>query len=164
MNAMLTTDLQTHWTAICPLLTISNEREYDRAVKLLNQLLDEIGTNERHSLYSFMDTLGALIEAYEEEHHPVAASSGADMLRSFMEVYDLSQSDLPEIGSQGVVSEVLNGKRELNVKQICGVGVCPRIRTRHILIFGQTPSQAFSHFAGGIHLIGIRSNDGASST
>lgn len=118
MNAMLTTDLQTHWTAICPLLTIRNEREYDRAVKLLNQLLDEIGTNERHSLYSFMDTLGALIEAYEEAHHPVAASSGADMLRYFMGEYDLSQSDLPEIGSQGVVSEVLNGKRELNIKQI----------------------------------------------
>jgi HTH-type transcriptional regulator/antitoxin HigA len=31
---------------------------------------------------------------------------------------ELCQSDLPEIGSQGVVSEILNGKRELNVQQI----------------------------------------------
>jgi HTH-type transcriptional regulator/antitoxin HigA len=30
----------------------------------------------------------------------------------------LRQSDWPEIGSQGVVSEILNGKRELNVRQI----------------------------------------------
>ena len=30
----------------------------------------------------------------------------------------LKQSDLPEIGSQGVVSEILSGKRELNVRQI----------------------------------------------
>jgi HTH-type transcriptional regulator / antitoxin HigA len=32
--------------------------------------------------------------------------------------YSLSQSDLPEIGSQGVVSEIINGKRELNIRQI----------------------------------------------
>ena len=36
MSAMLTTDLKTHWPTIRPILTIRNEREYDRAVKLLN--------------------------------------------------------------------------------------------------------------------------------
>lgn len=35
-----------------------------------------------------------------------------------MEEHSLTQSDLPEVGSQGVVSEILNGKRELNVRQI----------------------------------------------
>jgi HTH-type transcriptional regulator/antitoxin HigA len=35
-----------------------------------------------------------------------------------MEEHELTQSDLPEVGSQGVVSEILNGKRELNVRQI----------------------------------------------
>ncbi len=118
MSAMLTTDLKTHWLTIRPLLTIRNEREYDRAVNLLNELLDEIGTNERHPLYSFMDTLGTVIEAYEEKHQPMPASSGAEMLRYFMEERGLSQSDLSEIGSQGVVSEVLNGKRELNIRQV----------------------------------------------
>lgn len=118
MSATLTTDLKTHWPTIGPLLTIRTEREYDRAVKRLNELLDEIGTNERHPLYSFMDTLGTLIEAYEAEHHPVPASSGADVLRHLMEEHGLSQTDLSEIGSQGVVSEVLNGKRELNIRQV----------------------------------------------
>jgi HTH-type transcriptional regulator / antitoxin HigA len=115
---MLTADLKAHWSRIGPLLTIRNEREYDRAVKRLNELLDEIGTNERHPLYSLMDTLGTLIAAYEEEHHPIPASSGADMLRHFMEERGLAQSELPEVGSQGVVSEVLNGKRELNLRQV----------------------------------------------
>ena len=118
MSAMLTTDLKTHWPTIRPLLTVRNEREYDRAVKLLNELLDEIGTNERHPLYSFLDTLGTLIEAYEEKHYPVPASSGADMLRQLMDEHSLAQSDLSEIGSQGVVSEVLNGKRDLNIRQV----------------------------------------------
>jgi HTH-type transcriptional regulator/antitoxin HigA len=30
----------------------------------------------------------------------------------------LKQKDLPELGSQGVVSEILSGKRELNLRQI----------------------------------------------
>ena len=35
-----------------------------------------------------------------------------------MEQHELKQGDLPEIGSQGVVSEILAGKRELNVRQV----------------------------------------------
>jgi HTH-type transcriptional regulator/antitoxin HigA len=35
-----------------------------------------------------------------------------------MEEHGLTQSDLSEIGSQGVVSEILNNKRELNVRQL----------------------------------------------
>ena len=115
---ILTKDLETHWANIHPLLTIRNEREYDAAVKRLNELLDEIGTNERHPLFSLLDTLGTLIYAYEETHHPLPEASGVDMLRYFMEEHALSQSDLPEVGSQGVVSEIVNGRRELNIRQV----------------------------------------------
>ena len=111
-------ELQQHWTAISPLLSLRNEQEYDRAVERLNRLLDEVGTDEQHPLYTLVDTLGTLIHAYEEEHHPIPACSGVDVLRFLMEEHDLTQSDLPEIGSQGVVSEILRGKRELNVRQI----------------------------------------------
>ncbi|MBE7534213.1 MAG: helix-turn-helix domain-containing protein [Anaerolineales bacterium] len=111
-------NIQTHWEKIAPLLVIRNEREYNAAVKRMNELLDEIGTNEKHPLYSLLDTLGTLIHAYEEEHYPIPESSGADILRFLMDENGLTQSDLPEIGSQGVVSEILNGKRELNVRQV----------------------------------------------
>jgi HTH-type transcriptional regulator/antitoxin HigA len=40
------------------------------------------------------------------------------MLKFLMQQHGLSQGDLPEVGSQGVVSEILRGKRELNVRQI----------------------------------------------
>jgi HTH-type transcriptional regulator/antitoxin HigA len=114
----LAKDLQSHWDRIRPILTIRNEREYDSAIKRLNELLDEIGDNERHPLYSLLDTLGTLIHAYEEKHHPMPESTGAEMLRFLMEEHGLNQSDLSDIGSQGVVSEILNGKRELNVRQV----------------------------------------------
>ena len=110
--------IETCWTNIAPLLSIRNEREYNAAVKRLNALLDEIGTNEKHPLYSLLDTLATLIHAYEEEYYPIPGSNGADMLRFLMQEHGLTQSDLPEVGSQGVLSEILNGKRELNVRQI----------------------------------------------
>jgi len=110
--------IQLHWTNIAPLLTIRNERDYNAAVKRMNELLDEIGTNEKHPLYSLLDTLGTLIHIYEEEHFPIPESTGAEILRFLMDEKGLTQSDLPEVGSQGVVSEILNGKRELNVRQV----------------------------------------------
>ena len=110
--------LQAHWTVISPVLTIRNEQEYESAVERLNDLLDEIGTDETHPLYSLLDTLGTVIREYEERHYPMPDCSGADMLRFLMEEHALMQSDLPEVGSQGVVSEILNAKRELNVRQI----------------------------------------------
>ena len=111
-------ELKQQWTAIAPYLTITNETEYDEAVERLNALLDEVGEDESHPLYSLLDTLGILIEAYDNEHYPLPECSGTDALAYLMEEHSLSQSDLPEIGSQGVVSEILNGKRSLNVRQI----------------------------------------------
>lgn len=52
----LAEDLEQYWTAIRPILCIRNEREYDQAVKRLNRLIDEIGTNEQHPLYELLST------------------------------------------------------------------------------------------------------------
>ena len=111
-------ELQAHWANIAPLLSIRNKREYNAAIKRLNELLDEIGDNEKHPLYSLLDTLGTLIHAYEEEHYPIPDATGTEVLRFLMDEHGLTQSDMPEVGSQGVISEILNGKRELNVRQI----------------------------------------------
>jgi HTH-type transcriptional regulator/antitoxin HigA len=35
-----------------------------------------------------------------------------------MDEHGLTQSDLSEVGSQGVISDILRGKRVLNVRQI----------------------------------------------
>lgn len=114
----ITPKIKQQWVEIAPYLTINNDLEYNQAVARLNSLIDELGTNTAHPLYTFLDTLGIVIEAYEEQHYPISDSSGVDMLLHFMDEYSLSQSDLPEIGSQGVVSEIINGKRELNIRQI----------------------------------------------
>ena len=113
-----TKELRDNWASIRRILTIRNEREYDQAVKRLNGLLDEIGTNERHPLYGLLDTLGTLVHAYEEQHFEMPEPSGPEMLRFFMEEHGLRQSDLPELGSPRAVAEIVRGRRELNATQI----------------------------------------------
>jgi len=113
------------------LLTIQSEQDYDLAVDRLNGLIDDVGTDEHHPLYSLLDTLGTLVHAWEEQHHPMPKSGGRELLQFLMEEQHLTQSDLPDVGSQGVVSEILAGKRELNVRQIRALserfGVSPSV-------------------------------------
>ncbi len=111
-------DLQLHWTALSPLLSVRNEDEYDRAVECLNHLVDEVGTDEQHPLYTLLDTLGTLLHVYEEQHHAMPACSGREVLQFLMTEHGLTQAALPEVGSQGVVSDILRGKRALNVRHI----------------------------------------------
>jgi HTH-type transcriptional regulator/antitoxin HigA len=101
-----------------PFVAIRTQAEYDRAVATLNWLVDEIGDNPRDRRYRLIETLSVLIEAYDDEHHSLPDASGIDTLRFLMDEHGLSQGDLPEIGTQGVVSEILSGRRQLNVRQI----------------------------------------------
>ena len=113
------------------LLRIQNKQDYDLALGRLNSLIDEVGTDEGHPLYSLLDTLGTVVHAWEEQHYPMPKLEGAEALRFLMEEHNLTQSELPEVGSQGVVSEILGGKRVLNVRQICALserfGVSPAV-------------------------------------
>lgn len=104
-----------------PVRSIRTRREYDRAVRSLNDLLDQGGADEDHPLAALVDTLGTLIEAYERDHVPMSSVTGIKALCFLMEQHGLRQSDLAEIGSQGVVSEILAGKRELNTRHIAAL-------------------------------------------
>ena len=111
-------DINTHWGALAPLLTICNEEEYDQAVERLNDLIDEIGTNEQHPLYNLLDTLGTLIEAYEAEHYAIPNCRESDLLAYLMEEHGLSLADLPEIGTSETIKSILNKEQALTLSQI----------------------------------------------
>lgn len=106
------------WSVVSLGLSIKTERDYTRAVALLDRLLDEVGNDKRHPLFEFLEVLGTMVESYESDHVQVRGATGKDVLQFLMEEHGLTQSDLPEIGSQGVVSEILHGRRELNTRQI----------------------------------------------
>jgi HTH-type transcriptional regulator / antitoxin HigA len=89
-----------------------------RAVGAMNALLDAGAADESHPLAGLAATLGELIGEYDAGQFPVPDLPGREVLRFLMQQQGLTQSDLPEIGSQGVVSEILSGKRELNARQV----------------------------------------------
>jgi HTH-type transcriptional regulator/antitoxin HigA len=107
------------WPVISNIVSVPRtEEEYDRMVALLDELIDEVGEDEKHPLASLMDTLGTLIEAYEDKHFPEPVGDPISSLAFFMEEHGVSQEDLPEIGNQTEVAEILSRKRELNIHQI----------------------------------------------
>lgn len=111
------------WPDIQPIFSVPhNEKDYNKLVILLDSLIDEVGNNENHPLSSLMETIGSLIETYESQYIKEIEGNPIDTLNVLMEEHGLKQSDLPEIGSQGVVSEILSGKRQLNVRQIKMLG------------------------------------------
>ena len=65
-----------------------------------------------------LDVLSDLVAAYEAQHHPIPEADPLTVLRSLMEANGLTQRDLPEVGNQSVVSQVLSGKRRLNLRQV----------------------------------------------
>jgi HTH-type transcriptional regulator/antitoxin HigA len=107
------------WPDMREILSVPhNEKEYKRLVGLLDKIIDEVGNDESHSLASLMETLGSLIEIYEAQRIPEIEGNPIDSLKALIEEHNINQSDLPEIGTQGVVSEVLSGKRKLNIRQV----------------------------------------------
>ena len=116
--SILASNIQAPWSVIAPILTIRTEQDYEQGIDRLNDLLDEVGTNEDHPLYTLLDTLGVVIQTYEGTHHSIPDCSGREVLTYLMEEHALSAAELPEIGSPGEIENILNGQRDLDISQI----------------------------------------------
>jgi HTH-type transcriptional regulator/antitoxin HigA len=65
------------------------------------------------------ELLTILIEKYEDEHYPIPSAPANVVLRELLAANNLKQKDIaPIFGSEGVVSEVLSGKRDLTTRHI----------------------------------------------
>jgi HTH-type transcriptional regulator/antitoxin HigA len=95
---------------------IKNDREYRRALKRAEELMDaKSGTPRGDEL----ELVAALIEWYEDEHAPVPPPDPVEAIRFRMEQAGLEAKDLvPYIGSRARVSEVLNRRRSLGLPMI----------------------------------------------
>lgn len=108
-----------HWRYVAPLLSKpTNEDDYDALVEALDELLGLVGEDEDHPLGGLASRVGDMIEAYDEHRRPLPKAGGVEVLRYLMREHGLRQGDLPEVATQSVISEVLAGKRQLNVHHI----------------------------------------------
>ena len=95
---------------------IKTEKEYDEALKRLNEIFDASPNSDEGQE---AELLALLIENYEDEHYKINSPDPITAIRIRMEEMQLKQKDLVGIvGSKGIVSEVLNRKRRLTVRMI----------------------------------------------
>lgn len=97
---------------------IRSAAHYRRMTATLEALLIEAGSNEKHPAMGLIDVVGDLIADYEAQYHSTPPATGLQALKFLMTQHGIAQNQLPEVGSQGVVSEILSGKRELNIRQV----------------------------------------------
>ncbi|MEG4963872.1 MULTISPECIES: transcriptional regulator [unclassified Microcoleus] len=100
---------------------IETEEEYDRLLAVAERLTFAKNlTPEERALYKLLVTL---IEVYETENYPMDKSEPHEILQHIMESSGTRQADLVGIiGSSGVVSEVVNGKRAISKAQAKALG------------------------------------------
>ncbi|MGB0388992.1 MAG: helix-turn-helix domain-containing protein [Ardenticatenaceae bacterium] len=119
------------------------EAEYERAVALLEQLIDEVGEDQDHPLASLMETVGTLIEAYEREHFPEPIGSPIGALKLLMDEHGLEPSNLSELGDEPSAQQILAGKQKLTWPQIYALGVrfhvSPSVFVDDYQVNGATP-------------------------
>jgi HTH-type transcriptional regulator/antitoxin HigA len=100
---------------------IKTEAEYNEACaqiyNLMNSSDEPIEPNSAEG--EELELLSLLVEKYEREVYPIEAPSPIEAIRFRMEQMNLRQSDIaPLFGGKTRISEVLNGKRPLNLKII----------------------------------------------
>lgn len=103
------------WGLFYPLRMIKSEKDYKEALESMETVFDAT----KGHLAEYAETLAILVEHYETERFPIKESSGIDVVRFLMDQNGLNQKDLIEIlGGKSSVSEILHGKRLLNLQHI----------------------------------------------
>jgi len=116
--------IRTSWQSLQDMTGIGpihDEEDYARMVTLADALIDSGMAGDSGELSRLFALVSGLIADYDDKHYMLPSAKPSQMLRFFMEQHGLRQSDLPEVGSQGVVSEILAGRRMLNTRQIAAL-------------------------------------------
>ena len=96
---------------------IHSEQQNAAFVAMLEKLasMEKVTTAQE----KLIDLLTVLVEKYESKHCPVPNAGPLDIIRHLMEQHGLRQKDLVDVfGTESIVSDVLNGKRELSKDHI----------------------------------------------
>jgi HTH-type transcriptional regulator/antitoxin HigA len=96
---------------------IRTEEENENYLRILEEM--ERRGNLDDDEKEFAELLTVLIEKFEDAHYQLRPSTPLEVVAELMKANSLRQKDLVDVfGTESVVSEVLNGKRELNKDHI----------------------------------------------
>ncbi|HEX8999151.1 MAG TPA: transcriptional regulator [Blastocatellia bacterium] len=96
---------------------ITNEEELEQFTVIVDRLAVKQNLSPEES--RLLELLSTLIEVYEDAHYPIPDAPPHVMIQGFMQERGLRNRDLePILGSSGVTSEVISGKRKPSKTQI----------------------------------------------
>ena len=84
--------------SVVPLGTLHTKKEYERAVQMLDAILDEIGEDEKHPLAELADAISVFVERYEAEHVSPLPGDPSEVLRSLMQEREARKTPSPLTG------------------------------------------------------------------
>jgi HTH-type transcriptional regulator/antitoxin HigA len=95
---------------------IKTEADYESALARIESLM---GSARGTPAFDELELLSALVEIYEQAHHPIEPPDPIDAIKFRVEQAGLKPKDLvPLMGSRAKVSEILSGKRPLTLSLI----------------------------------------------
>ena len=98
---------------------IETEAEYERTLEIINRLMSKPESNLTSEEDVLLELLSQLVERYEERTYPIPDAPPHAVIQFLMEDRGLQHKDLmPVLGSRGVTSEVINGKRKPSKLQV----------------------------------------------
>lgn len=118
MSALTVSPAYTALLAKVPPRVIRSEEQNEGYIAALYEL-EQRHEHSSEAETELADLLTLLIEDYEEKQYKLPKASPLAVIEFLMDQHGLKQKDLVgEFGTPSIVSEVMNGKRELNKQQI----------------------------------------------
>ncbi|MDD5296032.1 MAG: transcriptional regulator [Rhodocyclaceae bacterium] len=111
------------WAAINAALglaaPIRDEAHYAELLAFVDEAFERFGSDDAHPIFGLVSVVADRIREYEDKAHPWPdAATPGSLLAYLMTEHGLRQADLPEVGTQSVISEIIAGKRALNLRQV----------------------------------------------
>jgi HTH-type transcriptional regulator/antitoxin HigA len=96
---------------------VSGDRQHQLYIEQLEKLTGQAEVTPAEE--KLIHLLTVLVEDYETRNFPVPEAGPVDIVRHLMDAHRLRQRDLVDVfGTESIVSDVLNGKRDLTKEHI----------------------------------------------
>ena len=108
-----------HWKMVAPMVaTPQTQDDYQVLLANFEQAMILFGKRDNGPLNGLITAMSNAATEYEGNATIQLKGNALDALRYLIKLHQIQQNNLKEIGSQGVVSEILNGKRSLTLRHV----------------------------------------------
>jgi len=118
MNQLLENAMQ-HWNMVAPAIDCpKNRQDYETLLANIQDAIELVENRTNSPLIGLIEAMANAAEKYEKNKLEALNGGAIVALKYLIKLHRVRQSELKEIGSQGVVSELLNGKRALTLRHV----------------------------------------------